>query len=153
MSAITRKFAKFRAWSLSEKRMLLAALLLLPAFRIGLDVLGFNRISAWLGHALASAEPAPTHDSLAAIGALVNSAASQVLGPGNCLTRSLYLQWLLRRRGVHSELRIGVQLPHGQLEAHAWVEVAGRPINDGPDVAERFAAFDLPVPAELFSTP
>jgi hypothetical protein len=65
-----------------------------------------------------------------------------LLGPENCLVRSLCLQWLLRRRGVASELRIGARLVGGQLESHAWVEVDGRPVNDAPDVAERYAAFE-----------
>lgn len=83
----------------------------------------------------------PSLDELTRIGYLVNSAAHNVLPAGNCLTRSLCLQWLLRRRGVPTDLRIGVQLANGQLLAHAWVEYGGHPLNDTPDVAERYAPF------------
>lgn len=88
-----------------------------------------------------------TLDKLTRIGYLVNSAARHVLPIGNCLTRSLYLQRLLARRGVPTDLHIGVQLSDGQLLAHAWVEYAGHPLNDAPDVAERYAPFERPLPA------
>ena len=90
---------------------------------------------------------APSLDELTRIGSLVNCAAHRVLPAGNCLTRSLYLQWLLARRGVPTDLRIGVQLSDGQLLAHAWVEYAGHPLNDAPDVAERYAPFERPLTA------
>jgi len=44
-------------------------------------------------------------------------------------------------QGVPAELRIGVRTQEG-FSAHAWVEVGGQPVNDAPDVAERFAPFD-----------
>mgnify|MGYP000718269785 CR=1 FL=1 len=40
-----------------------------------------------------------------------------------------------------AELRLGVRKAP-DLEAHAWVEVAGRPVNDDDDVRRRYAAFD-----------
>ena len=94
--------------------------------------------------------PTPALDELTRLGYLVNSAAHHVLPAGNCLTRSLYLQWLLRRRGVPTDLRIGVQLSDGQLLAHAWVEYAGHPLNDAPDVADRYAPFARPLPAPVW---
>jgi hypothetical protein len=58
-----------------------------------------------------------------------------------CLEQSLALCWLLRRRSVPAELRIGVQpLP---FQAHAWVEVGGCAINEREDVTSSFVAFDL----------
>jgi hypothetical protein len=41
----------------------------------------------------------------------------------NCLDRSLTLCWLLRRRGIAAELRMGGRKENGRFEAHAWVEV------------------------------
>ena len=67
-----------------------------------------------------------------------------------CLTRSLTLAWLLKRRGIPFVLRIGV--PRGTtmgqvgnpvaFSAHAWVEHAGIVLNESQDVALRFSAFD-----------
>ncbi len=49
-------------------------------------------------------------------------------GLGPCLRESLVLGHLLRD---HSPvLRFGVTRDHGSILAHAWLEVAGRPIND-----------------------
>jgi hypothetical protein len=58
----------------------------------------------------------------------------------DCLPRSLMLCWLLRRRGIDSQLHIGVRKGNGKMEAHAWVERNGVILNDQPDVNERFAA-------------
>ena len=67
-----------------------------------------------------------------------------------CLLRSLTLGWFLGRRGICFELRIGVpggkpvSSPTGNPDftAHAWVEYAGTVLNDKPDIASEFAAFD-----------
>jgi len=60
----------------------------------------------------------------------------------NCLERSLTLWWLLGRRGIESQLRIGVRTASGQFEAHAWVERDGIALNDSNDVGQRFSPFD-----------
>lgn len=43
-----------------------------------------------------------------------------------CLPVALATQILLARQGYRAILRIGVQQSEGELEAHAWVECAGR---------------------------
>lgn len=83
----------------------------------------------------------------------MNAAAHHTLGPANCLTRSLYLVWRLRREGIDCQLRIGVRLNDGVLDGHAWVECAGVPINDRRDVGADFSAFDAPLPPGRFSAP
>lgn len=62
----------------------------------------------------------------------------------NCLQRSLVLWWLLRRRGIDSEVRIGVRRSRGKegLDFHAWVEHDGRVLNDASDIRQHFATFD-----------
>jgi len=62
--------------------------------------------------------------------------------PCRCLARSLTLARVLGRRGVVTEVRIGVLTEGGALQAHAWVEWAGRVLNDHPDNLQRFAPFD-----------
>lgn len=68
-------------------------------------------------------------------------AAARIIG-STCLVRSLTLAWLLERRGIPSEVRIGVRRLAGGFEAHAWVEAAGTVLNDGADVVKRYTAFD-----------
>lgn len=70
---------------------------------------------------------------------LVHAAARLSPFPSTCLTRSIVLSRLLRRRGLAAEIRIGVRRGDGPFAAHAWVEVDGEPVNDGADVADRHA--------------
>jgi drug/metabolite transporter (DMT)-like permease len=67
-------------------------------------------------------------------------------GPGtlraSCLRRSLLLWWLLRHDGIEAVLRVGVNRDGGRLQAHAWVEYLGRPLNDVEDIARRFLPFE-----------
>jgi hypothetical protein len=126
-------------------------MLLLPPFWIGLRVLGLSRFLTWLTRSPVVVRAPRSREELAAIGALVNVAGNHVPFPSTCLTRSLVLNWLLRCRGVDSELRIGVRLNEGTFEAHAWVEHEGQPLNDAQDIAARFAAFNEPLSDRLFS--
>ena len=86
-------------------------------------------------------------NDIMALAEAVNIAARHTPFHATCLTRSLLACWLLRRRGVFSELRIGVNLSSGTLKAHAWVEYAGQPVNDRADIADEFRPFASP-PAE-----
>lgn len=56
-----------------------------------------------------------------------------------CLEQSLALCWLLRRNGIAAELRLGVQ-PR-PFQAHAWVEVDGRPLAERGDLPLNMVAF------------
>ena len=153
MLRLPRKLAQFRALSSGDRRIFLAAMAMLPVFWIGLRVLGLQRLQTWLQRKPLPIANALPVDELQRIGKLVNSATHHALGPANCLTRSLYLWWLLRRRGIDCELRIGVRLTGGVLDGHAWVEYAGIPVNDRADVSADFPPFDKPVSPKLFSSP
>lgn len=150
---MTGKIAKFCALSWPERRLLLTSVLLLPLFWIGLRVAGLSRFQAWLNRSPIVSGAPKSHEELAAVGALVNIAGYHSPAPSTCLTRSLLLAWLLRRRGVQGELRIGVRLVDSKLEAHAWVEYQGNPINETHDVSERYAAFDGPLSPGSFTSP
>ena len=96
--------------------LLPAALLLTPAVRRGL-VSGGEADAEQLGEAL----------RLARVSSIVVR-----LWPfrSRCLQRSLVVLWLLRRRGIVGGLRIGMHWDGPLLLGHAWVEAAGRPVND-----------------------
>jgi transglutaminase-like putative cysteine protease len=137
-----RKWGKFRRLPAEEKATLFAALALLLGVRVGLRALGLQRVLATLDRrlTLAPAEGTDT-DFLALRTARLVAVAARLAG-GTCLARSIVLVSLLKRRGIPAELRIGVRKTEGGFEAHAWVEAAGTILNDGPDIAERFTAFD-----------
>ena len=153
MQRLTQNLSRFRALPRPERRTFMTAMAMLPLFWIGLRVLGLQRLQTWLQRNPRSVAGPLSTEALQRLGTLINSAAHHALGPANCLTRSLYLWWLLQRKGVPSELRIGVRLTGGTLEAHAWVEHDGIPINDRPDVSTDFAPFAEPVSPSLFSAP
>ena len=107
-----------------------------------LAVAGFTRTSAWIERHAAAA-PSRDRDRLAVDGWVarveraVATAAALFPGRAECLERSLLLYWLLRRRGVRCELRLGVQLY--PFLAHAWVERDGVVLNDVPEHVAQFA--------------
>jgi hypothetical protein len=153
MSRLARHLARFGSLSGAEQRTLLAAALWMPLFWLGLRLLGLPRFQARLQRSAVTRGAAMSLPDIQALGELVNIAARHTLGPRTCLTRSLLLGWLLRRRGVASDLRIGVRLNQGVLDAHAWVECGGVPVNDQPDVGTQFASFGDLVPLEAFHAP
>ena len=134
--------AEGRRLSRGERRELVRAWAELSAVWLGLRVLPTRRLLE------ISRGPSGTRNGRCCNTAdgrraarLVNAAARYSPFPATCLTRSIVLARLLRRRGAAAEIRIGV-LREGNSLAHAWVEVDGEAVNDTPDVAERHAVFD-----------
>ena len=153
MNPYSTRLAQFHNLNAMQKRTLLVAWLWLPLFWLGLRVLGLPRFQAWLLRAPARSAHSLTLPVVKALGEAVNIAARHSLFPATCLTRSLLVGWQLRRRGVASKLRIGVRLTQGMLDAHAWVECEGVPVNDSPDVNAQFASFGNLIPLEAFQAP
>jgi hypothetical protein len=145
------RWARWRALVPAQRRTLVLAWSLLPGVWLALRVWGLPRLQAWLTRGPLPARPvAMPLAEVAALGRAVNIAARLTPFPVTCLTRSLLLGWLLRRHGVASALRIGVQLKGGVFSAHAWVECGGVPVNDRADVAADFPPFDDLGPMALF---
>lgn len=149
--AIAHYLAIYRTLSRREQIVLLASLVLLPLFWLGLRLAGLQRFQAWIERPISAASAPLSQTEAAGLGLAVNRAASRILGPSCCLTRSLLLRWLLRRCGTPSELRIGVRFEEGRFLAHAWIEQHAVPINDSPVAVARFAAFEQPISPEMFS--
>jgi hypothetical protein len=53
---------------------------------------------------------------------LVDVADRYALGKSSCLRQTAALAWLLRRRGVIANIRIGVAREGNKLTAHSWLE-------------------------------
>lgn len=60
----------------------------------------------------------------------------------NCLEQSLTLWWLLRRRGIPADLRIGVRKDAASFEAHAWVESGGTVLSESGDEHTNYVPFE-----------
>lgn len=56
-----------------------------------------------------------------------------------CLRRSVTLLRELHRRRMGATLHIGVRRGEQEMQAHAWIEVAGEVVNDDPDVVATYA--------------
>ncbi len=136
-------------WRLSwaERGWLAQAWLMLHGVALALRWAGFQQVYGWLERGSLGAKVTLEDEDRVllqarAMARLVGGAAAWSLGRPTCLHRSLTLWWLLRRRGIVSELRIGVRLGQGRLEAHAWVERQGTALNDQADIGRDFAPFD-----------
>ena len=144
------RWARFRRLEAHERRVLVAALWMLPLTRLALVLFGFRRWQTFLTR-LVPRSPQPVPADAAARGALaarmVRAAAHEGLGHPNCLSRSLVLWWLLARQGLPAELRIGTRKKDDALEAHAWVELGGVVLGEADDPHAHYAAFDGPVAA------
>jgi len=73
-------------------------------------------------------EPSDAWATIHGLRRLVDIAGRFHLIPMHCLPRAFALQWVLGRRGVRTELRIGVRKEAKGLRAHAWLEHEGRHI-------------------------
>jgi hypothetical protein len=137
-------FAKLRSLKPAGRRVLLWVTFALPLTALGLRVFGFRRVYAALERLSRRARLSSEDETRQVRRArhVIRYAAKHGPYRGNCLSRSLVLWWLLRRRGIESDLRIGVRRDAENLDAHAWVEYQGRPLNAHERVHEQYAAFD-----------
>ncbi|MGA7092078.1 MAG: lasso peptide biosynthesis B2 protein, partial [Candidatus Acidiferrales bacterium] len=140
-------------WRLSgyERSVAVEAAAALAATWVGLRLTGFRRWKRLLENFVpATAMPTTecAHDQRAAaqmIARMESAAVRRLFFRTNCLEQSLVLWWLLRRRGMEAELRVGGRKRAGAFEAHAWVSLAGTAIDLTGDTHLHFAPFDGPL--------
>lgn len=138
MRAWQHRLRKWLALTGTERRLLFTCAAWLALFWLGLRGWGLARFQARLNRAPIPDREPLTQREIVALGDLVNTAARYAPVPSSCLSRSLLLGWLLRRRGTASQMRIGARLVDGKLLAHAWIECDGVAINESADVAHVF---------------
>lgn len=132
-----RRLAGFLALTGPQRRIVAHALAMLPLVAMGLRLAGLRRVQALLANPAVRA----TGDARD-IARLVTAAARHGPWVASCLPTALTLQWLLRRHGIESDLRLGVRKADGSIEAHAWLERAGEPLVPTLGDAAEFSAFD-----------
>ncbi len=137
-----------------ERRAIITLALLVPAMHVAVRVIDYRRtlaVAEWTATRARWRRKVDTSDAAGAVVEAYRLATARVqrysLLPGNCLSRSLALWWVLRRRGAAPELRLGVSLGGGDFAAHAWVELGGLAVNDRQDVALRFTPLTGSTPA------
>jgi len=140
------RWGKFRALSSRDRLNLVLFSLLLPLMDVGLRVLGYRRLRAFLAarprnlpkYAGSEIDAVKTSKH---VSYLVTVASRYGLYHATCLRRSLLIWWWLRRMGIQTELRIGVKRQDGQLYAHAWIRLGNEIISDNVEVERNFSAF------------
>jgi Transglutaminase-like superfamily len=145
------KWRRFLKRPPEDRALILRAMAVLPLTGIGLRVFGFRRCKEWMEKFSSSTksprESEPSAQLDVAARAVRAICSAELHGPAapNCLERSMVLWWLLRREGIHGELHIGARKNGAHLEAHAWVELGGRVLNDHTEVDKHYARFDAPI--------
>jgi Transglutaminase-like superfamily len=152
VGSIAEKWQRFSWLTGFERVAVLEAFVGLAVTWPGLWLAGFRRWSAvlkWLSpHNLVQDRSSATSTSLESariVARMEAIAARNLLFRPSCLERSLVLWWLLRRRGIPAELRIGARKDAQKLEAHAWVECCGTIVNQPDGTHLHFTPFDGPI--------
>jgi len=125
-----------------RRRVLVEAVVRLTLVNLAAPLFGFRRLCVMLSCVTPSplVQGSVPPDEWAEVAAWAVRAAA-CHGPirANCLPRSLTLWWMLRRRGLAPQLRLGARRTATGIEGHAWVEIQGIVLNDRPDVARDFS--------------
>jgi hypothetical protein len=128
-----------------ERRLLLEAAGALALITASLKLLRNNPLLSGLatlaGHRPPPVTPEQASSTIGRTRRLVSVASRYGICRGSCLSRSTTLWWLLRRRGIRTELRVGVRKEGDQLHAHAWIEHEGVAINERLETLRRYAPF------------
>jgi hypothetical protein len=124
-----KSLLKFQNLPYPDRRLLIEALFLLAAIRLGLSFLAFQTFRRCLSNA--ARKPARFSDPFGAapdrIAWAVTAGSRYLPGTGSCLVRALAAHLLLVRRNHPSRLLIGAAKDdRGRFRAHAWVESRGR---------------------------
>jgi hypothetical protein len=143
-SSLANRIRKLAALSASDRNLICYACLLMPVVWVSLRLLGLARTLAWAAVPRSAGQISNSRVlPPASLGRLVNIAARYGPIRAACLVRSLVLIRILGGRGVVGVLQIGVRKAvSSKLDAHAWVEFDGIPVNDDRNVAKDFAVFD-----------
>ncbi|MGZ9098667.1 MAG: lasso peptide biosynthesis B2 protein [Brevundimonas sp.] len=92
------------------------------------------RIVWWISDRVPARPLATPPEQLAERQAQVIAAVAERLPfKPRCLPRALVLAGLLRRRGLAGDLCLGTRIA-GAFDAHAWIEMGGRPVHEAADL-------------------
>jgi hypothetical protein len=125
--------------SLRDWLKLVEAWWVLFGFYLALRWLSFDRLKTLI-HPSSSEKADPARDLVAAqqLYKLVYLASRLHLLSMTCLPRAFAIRWMLGRRNIPAQLRIGIRKSETGILAHAWVDVEGEAIGESEDIPERF---------------
>ena len=149
-----KRLQRFNALDWRAQSLFLRAAVLLPVVALSLRLRGLRATQATLEAFLSTSgernHQRPADRSMAKdaseIARMVQAASRYGVMRPTCLEKSLALWWFLGRRGIASSLRIGTRKNGNRLEAHAWIELGGRALNETGGPIPDYAPFDAALP-------
>src|SRR6476646_4847846 len=146
--SLRRKAETWHSLSKGDRALVIRAMFLLPVVAGSLKTVGLRRTQSWLGRNVLGPTVAPTGQTRANVrraAQMVAVACRRQPLHSNCLPRTIVLWSLLQRRGIGTDVRIGVRYnTQRQFESHAWLEWQGEVLNDAADVARQDLPFHSP---------
>ena len=144
--AIRKRLKQLEELTFTEWRVFLSAILLLPMIALVLKSIGFKKAQTFLSNHLSKKPKISIREDMQleeaqSVARMVSVAANYGPYHVNCLKRSLLVWWLLGRRGIATDLKIGVNKDLEDFSAHAWVEYQGNVLIDASNIEDRFSAF------------
>lgn len=139
LKSIRSKLSIARQLYLQDWLLLIQSWWLLTYFHLSLRRVGFEQLQKQF--TLTTGEKIDPSQSLEiawTLQKLVYMASRIHLLRLACLDRACTLQWMLGKREIPSELRIGISRSQVNIYAHAWVEVAGQAVGEAEDIEEKF---------------
>ena len=120
--------------------LLLQAALLLTAARLALSFVSVARLQKLGAARVPDSRPPRLPPQTTA--RMVRIAARYGFYRAKCLEQSLVLRWLLQRQGVNAQILFGARKEDELMEAHAWVEVNGKSLDEQSDMHRPFSPFE-----------
>ena len=144
------KWRKFLALPIVDRLRLFYYSVLVLLIHIGLSWFGFQKVYSFLAshprkRDLFPGQAEEALDKAKRCAYLVSVASQYGFIRATCLRQVLLVFWLLRRKGIITDLRIGVRREGKSVIAHAWLKYGEEVISEGSQVEMDFTAFaDLP---------
>jgi hypothetical protein len=118
---------------------------LLPVVATSLKTVGLRKTQSWLARNTLAPTILPTEKTRAYVrraAQMVAVACRRHLLHSSCLSRTIVLWSLLRRRGIDTNVRIGVRGDtEAKFQSHAWLEWNGEVLNDIAEVGTQYLPF------------
>ena len=147
------RLRRFSALPRAAKLDFVRAALLLPLMRASLRLRGFRAtqktLQLHIRRGVTALPEAAAADETNLVCRMVLAAGRYSLLQGTCLERSLALWWLLARKGIATQLRIGARKSGEKFEAHAWVERNGVAIGEPDGTHLHYAPFEKEFTEEI----
>jgi hypothetical protein len=138
LRTLRRKLRTAKSLTWQDWQDLALAWVMLLLVDIGLRTMPFLRLQRLLERTSQGCSLEQYQVDVVRLEHLVGISARNNLYQMTCLRQALALQWMLAKRGVEVELKIGVRKWDDRLEAHSWLEWQEIPIGQTGLVMRRF---------------